>query len=909
VNSSCLASDLLTVFCTKVRIQAVAAASQYSTPVKDLSSRFWVTEFIDVELVAVAYAPVSEWEVASVSALFLTAKQLYNGVSEIWRDAVHSPWRIDVHVSCSIWQMCMITRHYPNNLPLALSSFIGRGRELVEVKRLLMATRLLTLTGPGGCGKTRLALQVAAEVKAQFADGVWLAEFAALMAPELVPQTVIRALGVSPEGTTNPVGFLTEFLAERSMLLIFDNGEHLVDAVAQLAITLLQLCPNIRILTTSREALLVTGETVWHVPPLSLPPAAPHGQVTELDAVSVLMQSEAARLFIERAATVSDFVPTEQNAHAVADLCHRLDGMPLAIELAAARTRVLTVEQIAGWLNHPQEHPQTHRHLLTVRNRSGPRRHQSLQAALDWSYTLLTAVERTVLQNLAVFANGCTLEAAEAVCPTESIAPTNLLDILTRLIDKSLVNMHEQDEAARYSLLETIRQYAYDKLLETGQVALVCQRHHVYFLALAEQAQAHFIGPAQFNWFQCIEHDLDNMRVALERLVVNSDKEESQVLFGLRLCTALEIFWGSRGSPAEGVEWLCKLLEQSVASTPASTLIRGRALNALCTLEVTVESVPESAQVHAEEAYALGRLVGDDQVVAAALRNQGVCALRQVRLDAAAEYLDRSLALWRQIDRRSPGSTGHGLGWTILYRAVIALRQGSYREAEAYYVECVQIFRQIRDANFLALGLRRLGSAKLHLGEVEEARLLFRENLQLNLLINSRRGIVATLVSIAATLAAGGDGQAAARLFGAAKTLLANAPTMLTLTDRVEWEHTQQAIQVLLDDETFRSAQIVDQNLTLQQIVDAALTDSATAEEVAAHRTTQPGKESFNGLTAREREVTMLIAQGKSNRAIAEELFLGVKTVETYVTRILNKLGLSSRVQIALWAVEKGLAL
>ena len=789
-------------------------------------------------------------------------------------------------------------RRYPNNLPIALSSFIGRGRELVEVKRLLMTTRLLTLTGPGGCGKTRLALQAAAEAEAQFADGVWLAEFAALTAPELAPQTVIRALRVSQEGRTNPLELLTQFLAERSLLLIFDNCEHLVEAVAHLAITLLQLCPNIQILATSRESFLVAGETVWHVPSLSLPTATDDEHSAELDAVSVLMQSEAARLFIERAAAASDFVPTDQNAHAVAELCHRLDGMPLAIELAAARTSVLTVEQIAGWLSHPQGHPQTHRQLLATRNRSGPRRHQSLQAALDWSYTLLTAAERTVLQSLAVFANGCTLEAAEAVCPAESVAPATLLDILTRLIDKSLVNMHEQDEAARYSLLETIRQYAYDKLVETGQVALACQRHQFYFLTLAEQAQAHLIGPAQLTWFQWIEHELDNMRVALERIVGGSEKEESQVIVGLRLCTALEIFWGLRGSPAEGVEWLCRLLAQPAANTPASTLIRGRALNTLCTLEVTVDSMPASAQVHAEDAYALGRLVGDDQVVAAALRNLGVCALRQGRLAAAQAYLDHSLTVWRQIDAHAPGSAGHGLGWTLLYRAAIAFRQGLYQEAEVYYEECVEIFRQLRDANFLALGLRRLGNAKLRRGEVEQARTFFQESLQLNLTVNSRRGIVATLASIAAMLAARGDGQAAARLFGATKTLLAGAPTMLTLTDRVEWEHTQQAIQNLLDDEAFRSAQMVDQTLTLQQIVDYALTDSVAAEVALAPLDAQPDKERFDGLTARERAVAALIAQGRSNRAIAEELSLGVKSVETYVTRILNKLGFSSRVQM-----------
>lgn len=793
-----------------------------------------------------------------------------------------------------------------SNLPAALSSFVGRERECDEVKRLLLATRLLTLTGPGGCGKSRLALQAAVEWRSESGAGVWWVALDALTAAELVPQTVVRALGLPQEGTGDPLDLLLQSLRAQHLLLILDNCEHLIDACAALAATLLQHCPHLRLLTTSREALLITGETVWAVPPLSLQAAAtPSASAPGKDR---LLHSEAERLFIERARAVTPgFAANAQNTMLIHTICRQLDGMPLAIELAAARTRALSVEQIAMWLSQPLERSATLRQLLAGQNRTAPRRHQSLQAALDWSDRLLTAEERLVWQKLAVFAGGCTLAAAEAVCAEESVGPGGLLEILTRLIDKSLLTMQEQGGVARYRMAETIRQYAYDKLVETGQVDGAHRRHLHYFLALVEQAQRHFTSATQRTGFQQVEQEVDNLRVALERIVAGQAADADQSASGLRLCSALEIFWGSRGSTMEGVEWLHKLLAQPITQSEGLRLRRAQALNALCTLEMIIDSDVNVVQAHAAEAYDLGQQVGAAAVVAAALRNLGVCAFLAGSAADAQALLAQSLALWQQVDAGSGAAGQHGFAWTRLYQAAFALRSAAYDTAAATYGACVQIFRQLGDANFLALALRGQGNASLRLGDIANARALLQESLQLNLALNSWRGIVACLTSIAATLAANGDGCAAARLFGATETLLLNVTTALPMTDRVQWEHTQQLIHHLLDEESLQAARAEGRTLTLQQVVDVVFTaDQPPRSEAVATPVAPPIGNGKNGLSAREAQVAALLAQGKSNREIAEQLVVGVKSVETYVTRILNKLGLSSRLQVALWAVEQG---
>src|SRR5919202_492349 len=416
-----------------------------------------------------------------------------------------------------------------HNLPLELTSFIGREREIAEVKRLLLLEgkdRLLTLTGPGGCGKTRLALKVAFEVVQEFEDGVWLVELSSLSDPDLVPQAVAFALGVreAPERSLTEV--LTEHLKSKKMLLVLDNCEHVIDACAALADALLRACPELRILATSREALSIAGEATWLVPPLSLPDPEHPPPVEDLAGY------EAVRLFLERAAAVSSrFELTERNAPAVAQVCRRVDGMPLAIELAAARARVLSVEQIASRLEDSFR-------LLATDSRTALPRQRTLRATIGWSHELLSQEEQALFRRLSVFAGGFALEAAEGVCAGVGIERDGVLDLLTHLVDKSLLLVAQQGgEEARYRVLETVRQYGAEKLKESGDEPEIRRRHADFFLKLAEEAEPGLMGPEQGEWLERLEQEHGNLRAALMWSLGGGNQE-----LGLRLAAGVGRF-------------------------------------------------------------------------------------------------------------------------------------------------------------------------------------------------------------------------------------------------------------------------------------------------------------------------------------------------------------------------------
>jgi len=415
-----------------------------------------------------------------------------------------------------------------HNLPTQLTSFIGRGREMAEVQRLLSASRLVTLTGPGGCGKTRLALQVAAELVVEYSDGVWLIELAPISDPALVPQKLASALGVREELGRTLAATLANHLREKSSLLVLDNCEHVVEACAQLTETLLHTCPGLRILATSREVLGLAGESVWRVPPFSLP------NPRDLPPIGNFTQYEAVLLFIDRAvSSLPSFTVTIQNAPAVAQVCHRLDGMPLAIELAAARVGMLRVEQIAARLNDRFG-------LLTGGSRTALPRHQTLQATMDWSYDLLSETERALLGCLAVFVSGWTLEAAEAVCAGNGIEESAVLELLTQLVNKSwVIAQREPSQETRYHLLETMREYALAKLAESGvqTVAALRRRHADFFLALAEKARSRPASAERGVWWAQLAVEHDNIRAVLDWAF------ESTHDIGLRLAEALPPYW------------------------------------------------------------------------------------------------------------------------------------------------------------------------------------------------------------------------------------------------------------------------------------------------------------------------------------------------------------------------------
>src|SRR5829696_2051909 len=362
-----------------------------------------------------------------------------------------------------------------HNLRLELSSFVGREKELAEVKRLLADTRLLTLTGSGGCGKTRLALAAATDLLEEFEEGVWLVELAPLADPSLVAQAVGSTLGVREQPGRWPTQTLSNYLGSKKVLLVLDNCEHLVEACAELAEALLRFCPELRVLATSREALGITGEVAWPVPSLSLP------DLRRLPDIESLPEYESARLFVERAVAVRpDFVLTEQNAAVVAQVCYRLDGIPLAIELAAARTKVLAVEEVADRLDDCFR-------VLSAGGRTARPRHKTLHSTMDWSHELLSDEERTLFRRLSVFSGGFSLEAAESVCAGEDVERNGVLELLSHLVDKSLVVAREEGGETRYRLLETVRQYGSERLSESDEAAEFRERHVGYYLALAEE--------------------------------------------------------------------------------------------------------------------------------------------------------------------------------------------------------------------------------------------------------------------------------------------------------------------------------------------------------------------------------------------------------------------------------------
>ena len=391
----------------------------------------------------------------------------------------------------------------PNNLPVQVTSFVGREREIGEITALLAERRLVTLVGPGGTGKTRLSVQVAANLVESFADGVWLVELAPLSDPVLLPQAVAAALSVREEADRPVLTTIVEYVRDRTLLLILDNCEHLIEACARLADQLVRRCPKLRILASSREALGVPAEAIFRVPSLSLP------DVQHPPSPERLAEYEAVRLLSERGKSVKpDFAITDANVTAVVQICQRLDGIPLAIELAAARLRVLSVQEIAAHLDKRFR-------LLTAGNRAALPRHQTLKGLIDWSYELLSETERALLRRLAVFAGRWSLAAADAVCSGDGVAEDEILDVLSRLVDKSLIVLAEDDGETRYSLLETIRQYGADRLRESREDPRVRARHRDFYLGLAEDAERHLHQADQAGWLRRLEDAHDDLRAAL----------------------------------------------------------------------------------------------------------------------------------------------------------------------------------------------------------------------------------------------------------------------------------------------------------------------------------------------------------------------------------------------------------
>ncbi len=633
-----------------------------------------------------------------------------------------------------------------NNLPVQFTSFIGREKEMAEVRRLLNEKRLVTITGPGGTGKTRLSIQAAAELLDAFPNGVWLVELAPLADPALVPQAVASALEVREQPRRSLQDVLIDYLREKSLLLLLDNCEHLIEACAALAEALLQACPGLKILASSREALGIPGEAPFRLPSLSIPDARSQ------PSIQALLQYEAVRLFSERAVTaLPTFTITDTNASALAQICRRLDGIPLAIELAAARVRMLSVEQIAARLNDCFR-------LLTGGSRTALPRQQTLQALIDWSYDLLPDPERILLLRLSVFAGGLSLKAAEAVGADQG-AEMEVLDLLTQLANKSLVVVeYEKGEASRYHLLETVRQYASQKLVGTGEGAQIRTRHLAYYLKFAEEAAPYLLRAEQMEWLARLEREHDNLRAALEWALdgVGADPLAPPEA-ALRLPDALWRFWLIRGYHQEGHE----AFEMALGSPdhPSQTLARAWALLWASEFE---DNFVEAGRL-VDESLSLCRILGDRRALSITLKAKGA---RTVDFLEAKSYLEESLSICREL----------GNQWGIATALnVLANRyaEGLYDATTArhYYEESLALHRETGDRRGKFLALKDLGFLTQDQGNLPAAQAYFLESLSLAREVGDK-GMTASITRFLGVVALGqGEASQALKLTREALTI------------------------------------------------------------------------------------------------------------------------------------------
>ncbi len=625
------------------------------------------------------------------------------------------------HPSLDLRQMPAPRQARPNNLPRQLTTFVGRSHQIQAIQQTLASSRLLTLTGPGGIGKTRLALEVAGQLLEDFADGIWLVELGTVASPELVAQAVASALTLREEAGRRLVDTLIDYLQARQLLLLFDNCEHLVDRTAELVEALLRSCPSLRVLATSREALGIPGESLRQVPSLSLP----NHDEQKLD--DNANKYEAVALFCDRATiALGSFSLTPGTAPRVFQICRRLDGIPLAIELAAVRLRVLSLDQIAARLNDRFR-------LLTGGSRTALPRQQTLRATIDWSYDLLPETERALLRRLAVFVGGASLEAAEAICAGSLIASTDVMDLMTQLVAKSLVIAEENSDETQFRLLETIREYGLAKLLEAGEAESLRKRHRDWFIRLAEQSELELAGRDQTRWARRLEAAFDNLRAALEWC---SDKGDAEAC--LRLASAMGAFWRIHGYLSEGREWLNRGLSEGEVAPQirAKTLVWGAVLAVF---------QGDSAQAltlcqHGLEAY---RSIGDQWGTAFAFQTLGRIALLEDNNLEATSQLERSLSLFRETGDK------HGVAESLYLLSVVNWGNGDYSSATRLGTEALHISQQIGDTRGTGNSLNLLGRAEMSQGNLESARNFFGESLQHLQQLGDRRGIAISTLYLA----------------------------------------------------------------------------------------------------------------------------------------------------------------
>ncbi|WP_174187905.1 ATP-binding protein [Nocardia barduliensis] len=746
------------------------------------------------------------------------------------------------------------------NLPAEVTSFVGRRGELAAAKRLLPTTRVLTLLGPGGVGKTRLSRQVGVAVARAFPDGVWLVELADVHDPDLVTVTVAEVLALRDD-TAAPLPRLTEFLADKRLLLILDNCEHLIHACAELVGEVVAATADVRVLATSREVLGVQGEQVMPVAPLPLPD-------------DETADSDAMRLLAERAAAANpSFAATTANRGALAAICRRLDGIPLALELAALRFRMFTPEQILARLDDTMG-------LLSAGPRLAPERQQTIEGAIRWSYDLCTPAEQRLWEQLSVFAGGFDIDAAEAVCA--EAGPRTLFDALTGLVDKSVLSLRYDGERGRYAMLEPIRQFAHDRLVERGGEPAARARHLDHYRGLALRGRTAYWSSDDVDWFRELGREHANLRAALQCGLVSTPE------WALEMAAALRPFWEHNRFLTEGYRWLTDALARSAEPSQP----RARALSAAASLAALLSDRGSARQL-VDECVTLARKLNAPDILAEAMLDAALLAFNDGDTARALESAETASHLAAECGHHAMEMD------SLAFAFVCALVLGDAR-ATAFAERLLAVAAERGPHLLGGLAQWSMGLDHWRRGDQDAATEYLARSIELFGLFDRCVWLASAFEGLAWTAVARADFERAARLLGAAEILARSTVRLAHAITGVLGDKMRNQVREALGAKTFQEIFDSGAALPLDEAIDYAL-GRARAAARPARPAPVVSEAAADVLTRREKDVARLVAAGHSNKRIAADLVISVRTAETHVEHILTKLGFTSRTQIAGW--------